>query len=112
MGYVCRHIADRAPNNVPCDWLSRVCGYLGLSDGRNAETINDLIKEVYVPTMTGVELEGVKYDPPKPLEWYPGQLAWEVGAPKRVVRKQPAFKTFQRFLVGETGVVGVRVYYR
>jgi multisite-specific tRNA:(cytosine-C5)-methyltransferase len=70
----------------------------------HAETINNLIKEVYVPTMQDVELDGIKYDAPKPMSWYPGELAWEVAAPKRVVRKQPAFKLFQRFLVGETGV--------
>jgi multisite-specific tRNA:(cytosine-C5)-methyltransferase len=72
----------------------------------HADTINGLIKDVYVPTMQEVELEGVKYAAPKPIEWYPNQFAWEVSAPKRVVRKQPAFKTFQRFLVGETSVVG------
>lgn len=36
---------------------------------------------------------------------YPGGLAWQVDAPKRVVRKSLPFKTFQRFLVGETEVV-------
>lgn len=54
--------------------------------------------------MIGVEFDGIKYDPPKPLPWYPNGLGWEVAAPKRVIRKQPAFKTFQRFLVGETEV--------
>jgi multisite-specific tRNA:(cytosine-C5)-methyltransferase len=57
--------------------------------------------------MQNVEVDGIKYDAPKPLVWYPNQLAWEIAAPKRVVRKQPAFKTFQRFLVGETGVVSL-----
>lgn len=55
--------------------------------------------------MVDVELDGVKYDPPKPIPWYPDSLAWEVAAPKRVVRKQEAFKKFQKFLVGETDVV-------
>lgn len=36
---------------------------------------------------------------------YPGQLAWELSAPKRVVRKSVPFKKFQKFLVGETEVV-------
>ena len=36
---------------------------------------------------------------------YPGGLAWQVAAPKRVVRKSPPFKEFQKFLVGETEVV-------
>lgn len=36
---------------------------------------------------------------------YPGGLAWQLSAPKRIVRKSPPFKVFQRFLVGETEVV-------
>lgn len=54
--------------------------------------------------MQNVELDGVTYDPPKPIPWYPEQLAWEIAAPKRVVRKSEPFKQFQRFLVGETEV--------
>ncbi|WRT64898.1 uncharacterized protein IL334_001837 [Kwoniella shivajii] len=70
----------------------------------HAETINDIIKESYVPNMQNVEFEGQKYDPPSQLPWYPGQLAWQIEAPKRVVRKTEPFKNFQRFLVGETEV--------
>jgi multisite-specific tRNA:(cytosine-C5)-methyltransferase len=70
----------------------------------HADTINNLIKDVYVPTMQEVELEGVRYEPPKPIVWYPGQIAWEISAPKRVVRKNEWFKKFQKFLVGETDV--------
>ncbi|WWC59399.1 uncharacterized protein I303_101954 [Kwoniella dejecticola CBS 10117] len=70
----------------------------------HAETINDIIKNTYVPNMQDVEFEGQKYDPPSQLSWYPGQLAWQVDAPKRVVRKTEPFKNFQRFLVGETEV--------
>jgi hypothetical protein len=89
------------------------------ADIRDAETINDIIKSTYVPAMQNVELEGQRIEPPKQLSWYvqasglwlisryPGGLAWQVDAPKRVVRKSPPFKTFQRFLVGETEVVGL-----
>ncbi|BEJ02785.1 hypothetical protein CcaverHIS631_0705800 [Cutaneotrichosporon cavernicola] len=70
----------------------------------HADTINNLIKDVYVPTMHEVELDGVTYDAPKPIVWYPEELAWEIAAPKRVVRKNEAFKKFQKFLVGETDV--------
>nr|XP_019005307.1 multisite-specific tRNA:(cytosine-C5)-methyltransferase [Kwoniella mangroviensis CBS 8507]OCF68768.1 multisite-specific tRNA:(cytosine-C5)-methyltransferase [Kwoniella mangroviensis CBS 8507] len=70
----------------------------------HAETINDIIKKTYVPNMQNVEFEGRKYEPPSQLSWYPGQLAWQVDAPKRVVRKTEPFKNFQRFLVGETEV--------
>lgn len=35
----------------------------------HAETINDIIKATYLPNMQEVELEGVRIDPPKQLEW-------------------------------------------
>jgi multisite-specific tRNA:(cytosine-C5)-methyltransferase len=55
--------------------------------------------------MQDVEVDGLRIEPPMQLPWYPGGLAWQVDAPKRVVRKSLPFKTFQRFLVGETEVV-------
>ncbi|ODN90270.1 multisite-specific tRNA:(cytosine-C5)-methyltransferase [Cryptococcus wingfieldii CBS 7118] len=70
----------------------------------HAETINDIIKTVYVPKMHNVEFEGTVYDPPAQISWYPAGLGWTVSAPKRVVRKTEPFKNFQRFLVGETEV--------
>jgi hypothetical protein len=42
---------------------------------------------------------------------YPYELAWQVSAPKRVVRKSEPFKRFQRFLVGETEVVSEETDY-
>ncbi|WOO79748.1 Multisite-specific tRNA:(cytosine-C(5))-methyltransferase trm4b [Vanrija pseudolonga] len=70
----------------------------------HSSVINSLIKDTYVPSMQDCEVDGVKYDPPQAIGWYPEGLAWELSAPKRIVRKQPAFKSFQRFLVGETEV--------
>ena len=75
------------------------------TDSSDAETINDIIKATYVPEMQDVEVDGLRIEPPMQLPWYPGGLAWQVDAPKRVVRKSLPFKTFQRFLVGETEVV-------
>ena len=76
-----------------------------VADSRDAETINNIIKSTYVPEMQDVEVDGLRIEPPMQLPWYPGGLAWQVDAPKRVVRKSLPFKTFQRFLVGETEVV-------
>ncbi|EIW68806.1 hypothetical protein TREMEDRAFT_44583 [Tremella mesenterica DSM 1558] len=70
----------------------------------HAEAINDLIKSTHVPSTSNVELDGVKYPPPMQIPWYPGHLAWQISAPKRVIRKSEPFKKFQRFLVGETEV--------
>lgn len=51
------------------------------------------------------EFEGIKYDVPKPLPWYPNDLAWQFCISKRTLRKSPEIKAFHRFLVAETEVV-------
>ncbi|WVQ84199.1 hypothetical protein IAT38_006350 [Cryptococcus sp. DSM 104549] len=70
----------------------------------HAETINEIIKDTYVPHMQNVVFEDKVYDPPAQLPWYPNNLGWQVNTPKRVIRKTEPFKKFQRFLVGETEV--------
>ncbi|GAA5943969.1 tRNA (cytosine-C5-)-methyltransferase [Sporobolomyces koalae] len=67
-----------------------------------AHALNKHIEDVYVPMMTGIEYEGVNLSPPKPLQWHPGQLAWQLPVPKSALRKIEAFKKFQHFLVYET----------
>lgn len=60
-----------------------------------------------MPTLQKTEWDGKVYDPPTQIPWYPGKLAWELSAPKRVVRKTEPYKHFQKFLVGETEVVSM-----
>ncbi|GAA6056917.1 hypothetical protein JCM3770_001322 [Rhodotorula araucariae] len=67
-----------------------------------AHALNEHIKQVYVPFLSDVEYEGAKLAPPKPISWYPNQLAWQLAVPKGVLRKDPHFKKFQHFLVYET----------
>lgn len=43
-------------------------------------------------------------EPPKPIEWYPEKLAYQMTTPKNVVRKFAPFSAFQKFLVSETAV--------
>ncbi|KAK4046359.1 hypothetical protein OIV83_006140 [Microbotryomycetes sp. JL201] len=63
-----------------------------------------MIKDVFVPYLTGIEYEGVPLEAPKPLEWYPQGFAWSLKAPRQAIRKQEAFKRFQHFLVHEAEV--------
>ncbi|GJN93170.1 hypothetical protein Rhopal_006217-T1 [Rhodotorula paludigena] len=67
-----------------------------------ALALNEHIKKVYVPYLSDIEHEGAKLSPPKPLEWYPNQLAWQLPVPKSALRKNDHFKKFQHFLVYET----------
>ncbi|BGP27162.1 tRNA (cytosine-5-)-methyltransferase [Rhodotorula toruloides] len=67
-----------------------------------AHALNEHIKQVYVPFLTGIEHEGKQLQPPKPIEWYPHQLAWQLPVPKSALRKNDHMRKFQHFLVYET----------
>ncbi|KAL8280323.1 hypothetical protein RQP46_007240 [Phenoliferia psychrophenolica] len=67
-----------------------------------AQPLNEMIKRVFVPFLTGIEHEGVPLSPPAPIAWYPDELAWQLNIQKSAIRKNDAFKRFQAFLVYET----------
>ncbi|CAO1631364.1 unnamed protein product [Sympodiomycopsis kandeliae] len=67
------------------------------------QLINQM-REKFIPELSGLEFEGQPVPPPKQLEWYPDGLAWQIDVMKNVLRKQPDFQNFQRFLVTETEV--------
>ncbi|CCA74131.1 related to NCL1-tRNA (cytosine-5-)-methyltransferase / probable Orotate phosphoribosyl transferase [Serendipita indica DSM 11827] len=69
-----------------------------------ANDVNDIIRKVHVPNLTGIQHEGVDVDPPRPIPWYLGGLAWQINVNKSVVRKLVPFQQMQRFLVYETEV--------
>lgn len=71
----------------------------------HAQSINDHITTTFTPMLQNVVLDGETQPAPKQLEWYPGQLAWQLNVPKRTIRKSPEYKVFQSFLVGETEIV-------
>lgn len=63
------------------------------------------MRDHFVPMMSKIDIfEGEKIPPPQALTWYPDGLAWQIDVRKNVLRKQEAFKEFQRFLVHETEV--------
>lgn len=88
---------------------------------RTAQTINDTIKDSYVPLLTGLTFEGDVVQPPRQIPWslqvsyfaedysthyrYPGGFAWQFDVTKKVLRRSPEFKKFHSFLVFETEVV-------
>lgn len=54
--------------------------------------------------VAAVEENIIKPEPPKQMSWYPGGLGWQIDAPKRLLRKSEEYRSFQRFLVGETEI--------
>ena len=62
------------------------------------------LKEFYIPEITSITYDGQHVEAPKPVSWYPDQLAWYMTTPKHIIRRFAPFKSFQTFLVAETDV--------
>ncbi|EEQ84172.2 methyltransferase [Blastomyces dermatitidis ER-3] len=70
----------------------------------HALAVQERLKDFYIPKITSITHEGNPVDPPKPVPWYPDQLAWSMTTPKSVIRRFAPFASFQKFLVAETDV--------
>ncbi|OOF95366.1 hypothetical protein ASPCADRAFT_207840 [Aspergillus carbonarius ITEM 5010] len=70
----------------------------------HALAVQEKLKDFYVPEITSIKYEGNFVEPPRPVPWYPDQLAWSMTTPKQVVRRFAPFASFQKFLVAETEV--------
>jgi multisite-specific tRNA:(cytosine-C5)-methyltransferase len=70
----------------------------------HALAVQQRLKDFYIPEITSITYEGDFVEPPRPVPWYPEQLAWSMTTPKSVVRRFAPFSSFQKFLVSETEV--------
>lgn len=66
--------------------------------------MQERLKDYYIPEITSIQYEGNYVEPPRPVPWYPDQLAWSMTTPKNVVRRFAPFASFQKFLVAETEI--------
>lgn len=73
-------------------------------DGHShALAVKKLLGSRYIPEIVKIEhQDGSPVEAPRPVPWYPDELAWSMTTPKNVVRKFAPFAAFQRFLVSET----------
>ncbi|KAL9098186.1 MAG: hypothetical protein Q9187_009712, partial [Circinaria calcarea] len=60
--------------------------------------------DFYIPEISSITYEGDFVEAPRPVTWYPDQLAWFMTTPKNVIRRFPPFASFQKFLVAESDV--------
>ncbi|KAJ6145606.1 hypothetical protein N7470_009501 [Penicillium chermesinum] len=70
----------------------------------HALAVQERLKDFYIPKITSIQYEGEFVEPPRPVSWYPDQLAWQMTTPKNVIRRHAPFASFQKFLVAETEV--------
>ncbi|KZF25153.1 S-adenosyl-L-methionine-dependent methyltransferase [Xylona heveae TC161] len=70
----------------------------------HALAVQQRLIDHYIPEITAVKHFDEPVEPPKPVSWFPDQLAWAMTTPKNVIRRFPPFASFQKFLVSETSV--------
>ncbi|KAI5858849.1 S-adenosyl-L-methionine-dependent methyltransferase [Tricharina praecox] len=70
----------------------------------HALTTLKALQDIYIPHLKGIEWDGQLVDPPRPLAFYPDNLAWGMTTGKSVIRRCPPFKKFQNYLVAETTI--------
>ncbi|KAG0158615.1 hypothetical protein PDIDSM_6130 [Penicillium digitatum] len=70
----------------------------------HALAVQQRLKDHHIPEITSIKYEDEFVEPPRPVSWYPDQLAWSMTTPKNVIRRFAPFSKFQKFLVAETDV--------
>jgi len=48
------------------------------------------------------EIDGELVEPPRPISWYPGKLAWHTSIPRKVLKKNPELESFHKFLISQS----------
>ncbi|KAG6543266.1 hypothetical protein Mapa_015180 [Marchantia paleacea] len=73
--------------------------------GQFAQDIRDQMQHDFFDYLKeGVEVDGEMLEPIKPLEWYPGQLAWTLSFSRMQLRKMPILERIHEFLKQENEI--------
>jgi len=74
--------------------------------GRFAESLIEKLSGDFLGKFSadgeGLVMEGQTISPPKPLPWYPNNLAWQLGFSRRDLRRIPEMKPLHEFIKAET----------
>ncbi|RKO87245.1 S-adenosyl-L-methionine-dependent methyltransferase, partial [Blyttiomyces helicus] len=71
----------------------------------HAKELKDLMVSKYFPGIENfVDDAGEVVQVPKPIPWYPDDLAWSYSASRTALKKSPQLATYHKFLVAETEV--------
>lgn len=68
----------------------------------DAVQVREIMEARHIAQLANQSWDGQPIEPPQPLPFYPGRLAWQVNVGKQVIRRNEKFSDFQRFLVVET----------
>uniref|UniRef100_A0A3P9ML37 tRNA (cytosine(34)-C(5))-methyltransferase n=1 Tax=Oryzias latipes TaxID=8090 RepID=A0A3P9ML37_ORYLA len=75
----------------------RITGYKS-----HAKEILHCLKDKYFKDLQELDIDGQKIEAPRPLSWYPDELAWHTNISRKIIRKSPLLEKFHQFLVSET----------
>uniref|UniRef100_A0A8C7XLF4 NOP2/Sun RNA methyltransferase 2 n=1 Tax=Oryzias sinensis TaxID=183150 RepID=A0A8C7XLF4_9TELE len=75
----------------------RITGYKS-----HAKEILHCLKDKYFKDLQELDIDGQKIEAPRPLSWYPDELAWHTNMSRKIIRKSPLLEKFHQFLVSET----------
>lgn len=74
---------------------------------QNVVQVREIMEAKHISKLKDQIFEDKPVEPPIPLPFYPNRLAWQINVGKQVIRKNPQFNEFQRFLVVETNAGNV-----
>ncbi|PWA02302.1 hypothetical protein BB558_001571 [Smittium angustum] len=69
-----------------------------------AEDLVTQIKRDFIPFIQNIEFDGVTYEPPHEIPWYPDGLGWSFEVPKIALKKSVHLNKFHKFLVTESEI--------
>ncbi|XP_071957653.1 RNA cytosine C(5)-methyltransferase NSUN2-like [Antedon mediterranea] len=68
----------------------------------HAKHLLKFLKSHLFTDLLGDAIDGVQIDKPKPISWYPDELAWQLSLTRTNIRKVPGLENLHKFLVEET----------
>eukprot|EP00911_Craspedida_sp_UC1_P000193 UC1_evm1s151 len=70
----------------------------------SAADLRDSLRQFYFDRLGDIELDdGTKIAPPRPITWYPDDLAWHTNLSRALLRRRDDLKSFHSFLVEQNG---------
>lgn len=66
--------------------------------------LRDRLEQDFFSRLQDIQIDDVRVEPPRPLTWYPDNLAWQVDANRQTFRRSPVYKELHEFLVSETSL--------
>ena len=77
--------------------------------GSHAATLQDKFTNDFFKSFgeAKIEIDGEVIEPPKPLSWYPNQIAWQIGVSRRQLRKDERLVAIHEWMKVQNDAGGI-----